>query len=503
MSEIKEKKIFVLDTNVILHDYDSIEKFEEHDVRIPSTVIQELDTFKKGNETINVNVREFHRKLKLLRETKVEKEFTSGKGNKHAIKFKKMVPALSHGGVSLGNGLGNIEIIRLPKELHPLVKSQFFHSTPDNWILSSVLEIEEQEIKGKRRRVILVTKDFNLQAKADLLGIEVQDYENDKVPNIEKLYMGRGELIHEGLSSLVDVLYKSGKAPILGQEYSVYIEAEELKPNKFFVIKTSNKNCLVRVDGNMEYFHKVEKIKVAGITPVNSEQVFSVSALMNKDINLVTLMGKAGTGKTLLAMATAIQQLKDNKYDRIIVAAAMVPLSNRDIGALPGNEKEKVSPYMQGLFDNLSFIQSQMKGPKVDVVVETEEEAPTKRKNQKKAPAVVEKIDYITSLLNDGKLRVQALASIRGRSLNNTLFIIDEAQNLTPHEVKTIITRAGKNTKIVFCGDVQQIDSPYLDARSNGLSHAIYRLAGKRIVAHVTLVKGERSELAELAADLL
>jgi len=232
--------------------------------------------------------------------------------------------------------------------------------------------------------------------------------------------------------------------------------------------------------------------------------VFSVSALMNKDINLVTLMGKAGTGKTLLAMATAIQQIKDNKYDRIIVAAAMVPLSNRDIGALPGSADEKVSPYMQGLFDNLAFIQSQMKGPKIDLVVEHQEVASSaKRKTQKKPPTTVEKVDYITSLQKDGKLKIQPLASIRGRSLNNTYFVIDEAQNLTPHEVKTIITRAGKNTKIVFCGDVEQIDSPYLDARSNGLSHAIYRLAGKKIVAHVTLVKGERSELAELAADLL
>jgi len=503
-TEKTEKKIFVLDTNVILHDYNSITKFAEHDVRIPSTVIQELDTFKKGNETINVNVREFHRTLKRLRETKVEKEFSTGKaGNKHSIIVKKMVPALSHGGVSLGEGLGKIELIRLPKDLHPLVKAQFFHPTPDNWILSSVLELEEQQNRGQKRRVILVTKDFNLQAKADLLGIEVQDYENDKVPNIESLYMGRGELVHEGLLSLIDLLYKSGKALIFDQDYSEYIDKEELKPNKFFVIKTSNKSCLVRVDVNMEYFYKVEKNTVAGITPLNSEQVFSVSALMNKDINLVTLMGKAGTGKTLLAMATGIQQIKDNKYDRIIVAAAMVPLSNRDIGALPGSADEKVSPYMQGLFDNLAFIQSQMKGPKIDLIVEHQEAVNTKRKSQKKTPTTVEKVDYLTSLQKDGKLKIQPLASIRGRSLNNTYFVIDEAQNLTPHEVKTIITRAGKNTKIVFCGDVEQIDSPYLDARSNGLSHAIYRLAGKKIVAHVTLVKGERSELANLAADLL
>lgn len=348
-----------------------------------------------------------------------------------------------------------------------------------------------------------MTKDFNLQAKADLLGIEVQDYENDKVPNIDKLYMGRGELVHEGLSSLVDLLYRpGGKAPIFDAECSEYINKEDIQSNKFFVIRAGKKSCLARVDVNMEYFYKVEKETVAGISPLNSEQVFSVSALMNKDINLVTLMGKAGTGKTLLAMATGIQQLRDNKYDRMVIAAAMVPLSNRDIGALPGTVDEKVSPYMQGLFDNLSFIQSQMKGPKVDFVIEQQESSSTKRKNQKKAPTT-ERVDFITSLQKDGKLKIQPLASIRGRSLNNTLFIIDEAQNLTPHEVKTVITRAGKNTKIVFCGDVQQIDSPYLDARSNGLSHAIYRLAGKKIVAHVTLEKGERSELAELAADLL
>lgn len=494
------KKIYVLDTNVIVHDYSSITKFEENDVSLPSIVIQELDKFKKGNETMNVNVREFHRTLKKLRETKIPKEFIHGKGNK-AFKVKKMVPALSHGGVSLGDGLGNIEIVRVSQKLHPLVRSQFFHDTADNWILSTVLEIQEKQEKTDKRKVILVSKDFNLQIKADLLGIEVQDYENDKVPNMDKLYMGRGELISEGLCSLIDVLYKDGKAPIFGKEYSLYIDKEELKPNKFFVIKAGRKSVLACIGPDMKFFCRIEKQIVSGITPLNTEQIFSVQALLDPRISLVSLMGKAGTGKTLLAIAAGIQQL--NIYDKVLLGVAVVPLSNNNIGAVPGTVEEKVSPYMQGLFDNLELIESQIKKEKpVPKDIDNKTKKSVSKKNQKKV-SVSKKKDLTVLLQEEGKLKIQALASIRGRSLNNIFFIIDEAQNLTPHEVKTIITRAGKNTKIVFCGDVEQIDSPYLDARSNGLTYVIYKLAGNEVIAHITLEKGERSYLAELAADLM
>jgi len=472
--------------------------FEEHDVDIITPVLEELDHFKKGNETVNVNVREFHRILDKFRS--VTKKQISGKGSKAT---EKTVSALFYGGVSLGEALGNIEIKSVPRKLNQKVKELFYDETPDHRILSAIFLLQAEELKGKKRRVILVTKDINLRLKATALGIEVEDYENDKVPSVDHLYMGKGELNDDSFDILIAKLYNDGKALIFDQEYSKAIDKDKIKPNMFFVIKSQGKGtCLARVDKNMEYFHRIEKMPVSGITPLNSEQAFSVSALTQTDISLVTLLGKAGTGKTLLAMASAIQQCKEEKYEKIIVAAAMVPLSNKDIGALPGDANEKVSPYMQGLFDNLEFIKSQNKGPKVKREVE-EENINSSKKRKPKNASTVERVDYITAMQKDGKIKIQPLASIRGRSLNNVYFIIDEAQNLTPHEVKTIITRAGKNTKVVFCGDVMQIDSPYLDARSNGLSHSVYKLAGKKIVAHVTLEKGERSELAELAADLL
>lgn len=502
MSKEKERKLFVLDTNIIVHDYDSIFKFQEHAVRIPAIVMQELDTFKKGNETININVREFFRKLKALRTTLVRKEFKYGK-----VKVDKMVPALSHGGVSLGDGLGDIGIVRVPKNLHPLVKSNFFDETPDNRILSVVLAIEEEELLHQKRKVILVTKDSNLQNKADLLGITVEDYENDKVPNIDLLYTGRDEIMDERLGPLIDLLYKNNRAPIFEEEYSVCFNQEKIKANMFFILKTNSSHCLACVDSEMQYLIRVEKKAVAGISPRNAEQVFAVHAALNADVDLLTLIGPAGTGKTLLAMAAAIELSNAAKYSKILLSAAMVPLSNREIGFLPGDEASKVSPLMQGLFDNLDLIKTYIKGPKDPG---TEKNQTAKAKPSKKGKAGVEvklpiekQKDYISLMQEDGRIKIQALAHIRGRSLNNTLFIIDEAQNLTPHDVKTIITRAGYNTKVIFIGDIKQIDSPYLDDRSNGLSHIVHRLAGNKIVAHVTLVKGERSELATLASELL
>ena len=492
-----EKKLFVPDTNVIMHKFNSIYDFQEHDVCILTTVLEELDKFKKGNETKNVNVREFHRILDKLRAT--TKSYTHGKGP-NAI--HKTVSALFHGGVSLGEGLGTIEIKPVSRKLDNKVKDLFYDEIPDHRILSAIFSIKAEELKGQKRRVILVTKDINLSIKAGALGIEVEDYQNDKIPHsISDLNTGKGEIVDESLSPLIELLYEAGKAPIFNAEYSACINKEIIKPNMYFALKCKSKSILVRVDVKMEYFHRIKKVTVSGITPKNSEQAFSVHALMQQDISLVALRGKAGTGKTLLAMATGVQQIKECLYERIIVSAAMVPLSNKDIGALPGDANEKVSPYMQGLYDNLAFIQSQMKGPKVQVVNEEDLHSAKARKT-KKEPST-DRVDFISALKMEGKIKIQPLASIRGRSFNNTIFIIDEAQNLTPHEVKTIITRAGVNTKVVFCGDVMQIDSPYLDSRSNGLSHIVHRLSGQAIFAHVSLEKGERSELAEIAANLL
>lgn len=493
MAKEKEKKLFVLDTNVILHDHTCIRKFEEHDVLIVTTVLEELDAFKKGNDAKAFNVRHFHRELDELRKIREERQIGSGKNAK-----KKEVSVLFYGGVSLGECMGKLEIQASPRKLHPKVKDLFFDETADHRILSKVFELNVSD----KRRVILVTKDMNLRLKAEAIDLQVEDYENDKIPNVDHLYTGKGIIEGTEVDALIEKIYTSGSAPIYTQKHLSCIP-KEIKSNMYFILKNMNNSCLVCVDENVEKFCRVEKKTVSGINPRNAEQAFALDALLSKKNSLISLMGKAGTGKTLLAMAAALELLKSGLYERIIIAAAMVPLSNRDIGALPGDANDKVAPYMQGLYDNLEFIKSQYKGKKVRVPIEETEENEFSGTRKRKSKAQTEEKDFISILQEEGRIKIQPLASIRGRSLNNTIFIIDEAQNLTPHEVKTIVTRAGENTKVVFCGDIQQIDSPYLDSRSNGLSHLIYRMAGQKIVAHVTLEKGERSYLAELAADLL
>lgn len=502
-NEAPEKKGYVLDTNVCLRDYTCINKFQEHDIILLTTVLEELDNFKKGTDSLGYNARELHRILDGFRKERISK--TVKKGNNPVT---KKVSALFNGGVSLGEGLGRIEIKAFPRKLHQSVKDLFYDEIPDHQILSAVYQMQVDE--KEKRRIVLVTKDINLRLKAEALGIQVEDYEHDKVPTPEKSYMGQEELNDLKLASLMAKIYETGTAPIFGEEYSDCFDKEEVKPNMYFSLGTNSEksHCLVRVDENMEYFYRVEKKTVCGITPRNSEQIFTVDALLQNDIKFVTLKGKAGTGKTLLSIASAISMVLEGKYDKIVVSAANVPLSDKDPGALPGSGDEKVLPYMQGIYDNVEFIKSQMKGKKIPDKRPIKGAA-SKRKVVKKQMLAdkqysgEERLDDISTLQKEGKIKIQPLPSIRGRSFNNTVFIIDESQNLTPHEVKTIATRAGENTKVIFCGDTKQIDSPYLDERSNGLSHAIHKMKGQKIVAHITLVKGERSELAELAADLL
>lgn len=522
----RDKKLFILDTNIIIRDPMCIFNFAEHDIAIPAIVLQELDKYKKGTDMLNFNVREFHRQLKKLREKKVSKEFTkkrNGKGGKIAI-FKD-VPALANGGVEIAPGLGKIQIHPYNKRMSDWVKNNFLENTADDKILATVAIIEEDLMNkpGNTQKVILVTKDANLQFKADLCGIDVEDYETDKIASVDSLYTGRGVLINPELKPLIDVLSFKKEAPIFGAEYSQYIPAEEIIPNKFMTIKAGQQSVLACVDPKGQMFRTIDKTKMsaAGIVPLNTEQVFSMYALLNPNIHLVTLLGKAGSGKTLLAIATALEQLRQGIYKKIIIAAAMVPLSDKPIGALPGGIDAKVSPYMQGFFDNLDFIRNELKGKwdkEPDAVnatkkrKKTEKPASSKRKNAGRAAQQRQQVvaqseegpkDFITQQLALGNIQIQALATIRGRSLNNVKFILDESQNISLHEAKTILTRSGKNTQMVFCGDIEQIDTPYLDERSNGLSNVIDKMSNHRLVAHVTLEKGERSELADLAADRL
>jgi PhoH-like ATPase len=447
LSSKKIPKTFVLDTNVILHDADSIKMFQENDVIIPLAVIEELDHFKRGSQVINLNAREFARTLDSMTGS-----------------------ALFNGGISMGKGRGKLRIA-ISKGLAPAIRDAFRDDTPDHRVLSVAHEWHNK-LKGKCQ-VILVTKDVNLRMKAKALGILAEDYTTDRVKSIEELYGGKG--IVEDVDD--DLLVRLFQPPyqVTAKPFLKKLNGEAL-PNKYYILRNTNRSVLARLDNNKEFIVKVDKTNIYGINPRNAEQTFAVDALINPDIRLVSMTGKAGTGKTLLALASALHVKKN--YRQIFIARPIVPLSNKDIGYLPGDVESKLAPYMQPLWDNLKVIQDQFP------------------ENDKQHTA-------IDTMVKDQKLVIEPLSYIRGRSLQRIFFIVDEAQNLTPHEIKTIITRAGEGAKVVFTGDIYQIDHPYLDGQSNGLSYLIDRFKGQKLYAHINLEKGERSELAELASNLL
>lgn len=440
----KEKKIFVLDTSVIIYAHDAIMNFAEHDVGIPITVLEELDNFKKGNDSKNFEARQFIRLLDNLSENYM---------------LQNWIPLN-------GRSRGNFKVL-MAADSEIDAEKIFDDGKADHKILNTALKLQ-QEIKDKK--VVLVTKDISLRLKAKSLNLPAEDYETGKIKNVSDLHTGKTEL--EDINpDQINKLYEEGfcsAKDILGKE--------KPESNNFFILKSQKKSGLAYYNAATKQIEKIEKRPVYGIKPRNAEQTFAINAIMNPNIRLVSINGVAGTGKTLLALASALEQRRD--YKQIYLARPIVPLSNKDIGYLPGDIKSKLNPYMEPLWDNLKFIQNQFK--------ETDKE-----------------FIRITEMLNKEKLQISPLAYIRGRSLSNIFFIVDEAQNLTPHEIKTIITRAGENTKIVFTGDIFQIDTPYLDAQSNGLSYLIDRIKGHPLYAHITLEKGERSELANIANELL
>ncbi len=342
----------------------------------------------------------------------------------------------------------------------------FGEKKADHKILNAALDLAEKE---KDCVVILVSKDINLRLKAKALGLQAEDYLTGKIKNVKELFDGIDQ-IEAAESDEIKKVFNAKKTDDLS------IIKDRIVPNHFYIIKNGTSSLLAYYNPFDKTIERVEKQLVYGIKPRNAEQTFAIHAILNPEIKLITISGVAGTGKTLLALAGAIEQ--KNKYKQIYLARPIVPLSNKEIGFLPGDANEKVNPYMAPLWDNLNFIKNQYKS------------------TEKKYQAIQE-------MQNDGQIVVTPLAFIRGRSLSDVFFIVDEAQNLTPHEVKTIITRAGQNTKIVFTGDINQIDTPYLDEQSNGLSYIIDRLKGQDLYAHITLTKGERSELANLANELL
>ena len=438
------KKNFVLDTNVILHDYKCIQNFEENDIYIPIVVLEELDHFKKGNEQINFNAREFARELDLIANEDL---------------FKK--------GAVLGDGKGKLFIIT-GSEYPEIISRSFVEKTADHRILAAVHSLRENK---KSNKTILVSKDINLRMKALSLGIDAEDYINDKVTNIN--IFEKNHEVYENISpELIDRLY-TGESAISLDELDF---SGDVEPQDCFVLKSVRSSVLVRYNPITGMVKRVEKERCFGIEPRNAEQAFALNVLLDDDIKLVALTGKSGTGKTLLALAAALH--KNENYKQILLARPIVALANKDLGFLPGDEKQKIAPYMQPLFDNLNVIKHHFSYQGKE-------------------------IRLIDEMQKNNQLVIEALAYIRGRSLSETFFIVDEAQNLTPHEIKTIITRAGEGTKIVFTGDIQQIDSPYLDMFSNGLVYMIDRMHGQNIFAHINLMKGERSYLSELASNLL
>lgn len=440
---MKGKKNFVLDTNVILHDYKCLRNFEENDVYIPIVVLEELDRFKKGNEQINFNAREFSRELDLIADDRL---FTKG--------------------ASLGEGRGKLFIIA-GNEYPEAISDVFSERTPDHRILADAYVLTK---KQKNTKTILVSKDINLRMKALSLGVLAEDYINDKVTNVN-IFDKNYEVFENVSPEMIDQMYMNGGIPL--EEFDFKSDVE---PQDCFVMRSARSSILARYVPQSGMVVRVEKTRSFGIEPRNAEQAFAMNVLLDKEVLLVALTGKSGTGKTLMALASALQQ--HESYKQILLARPIVALSNRDLGYLPGDEQQKMAPYMQPLFDNLSVIKNSFsyQGREVKLLEEMQK---------------------------NGQLVIEALAYIRGRSLSETFFIVDEAQNLTPHEVKTIITRAGEGTKIVFTGDIQQIDSPYLDMHSNGLVYMIDRMRGQDIFAHINLLKGERSYLSELASNLL
>jgi len=437
-------KSFVLDTNVLLYDPQAIFKFEENSIIIPITVIEEIDRFKKDMNETGRNARQFSRLMDNLRK--------SG--------------SLSTG-ISLESG-GSLRVEIYEEKVMKRLPPELREERGDNRILAVAVDVKE---KSDRQPVIFVTKDTNLRIKADAIGLVAEDYESDKVA-IEELYPGFSE--RDVLPEAIDRFHGQG-----------WVEPEEMYlPNQFVTLRDQlnpSHSAIGRYDaatGRIVPIRKVGREGIWSIHPRNREQQFAIDALLDDSVKLVTLVGKAGTGKTLLAIAAGLQKTaEENVYNRLLVSRPVFPMG-RDLGFLPGDIEEKLSPWMQPIFDN------------VELLLSGHEAEKRHSKGYKELMAM-------------GIMEIEPLTYIRGRSIPNQYMIVDEAQNLTPHEIKTIITRAGEGTKIVLTGDPYQIDNPYVDSSSNGLTYVVERFKEQQIAGHVTMMKGERSDLAELAANLL
>jgi len=445
------RKKYILDTNVLLHDPMSIYNFGDNEVIIPAVVIEEVDSKKNYQDEIGRNARLVGRLLDKLRE--------KGKLNE---------------GVDLENG-GKLKI-ELNHISTDIIKQHFIDITNDNRILAVALNTHfEEKQKNSPLPVILVSKDVIMRIKSDALGLISQDYLSDKIKNYESLYTGFiNVLVHP---SVIDSFYI--------EKYLEKDDVDELKnindiyPNEYIILRDilgSNKSAIARFNSSQNIFeHLYTPETVWDVSPRNVQQKIAIDLLLNDNIPIVTLTGKAGTGKTLISLACGLLKTQDEKvFNKLLIARPIVPMGN-DIGYLPGDKDEKLKPWMKPIYDNFEYL---FKGRKNGTNVE----------------------DILAGIKN---IEIEALTYIRGRSIPKQFIIIDEAQNLTRHEIKTIISRVGEGSKIVLMGDPEQIDNPYLDATSNGLTQTVEKFKTSKLAGHVTLIKGERSEVAELAAKLL
>ena len=439
------RKNYVLDTNVLLHDPRALFQFKDNNVIVPIYVVEEIDKFKRDLSELGRNAREVSRSLDGYREEN---------------------GSLTEG-VPLENG-GMLRVMFTQKELPRELMNQHL---ADNRILALAMDVKERE---PSMRCVFVTKDINLRIRADALGLVTEDYENDKIENPE-VYMGVREL--EVGKSDIDAFYAHGELPLPEGTNGIF-------PNEFALLKDRDAPTHTALSkynaAKARFVPLLKSLKEGawGLRPRNKEQSFALDLLINDEIKLVTIVGKAGTGKTLLAIAAGLQKtMEEQVYQKMLVSSPVFPLG-KDIGFLPGTVEEKLNPWMQPIYDNVEFLMG------------------LSRADKKAGRSYRELIDL-------GLVAIEPLTYIRGRSIPNQYIIVDEAQNLTPHEVKTIITRVGDNTKIVLTGDPYQIDNPYVDSTSNGLVHVVNKFKHERLAGHITLTKGERSALAELASNVL
>jgi len=456
------RKTFVLDTNVLLHDPLALTRFQDNAVVVPIEVVEEIDRFKRDPSEKGRNARQVSRLLDQLRE----------KGN------------LADGVTIDAESCGTLKVVFCRGETLAQLPPELKGGNGDNNILAVALEQRLQEVMGSHQPVVLVTKDTNLRIKADAVGLIAQDYTTDKV-DIADLYPGFCELWTsadqmdrvKSQGGLPEVDLSPGHSRLVANEGVTLVD--QAQPNHTLLARFHGDS------GALQPLQRAPKVRLGAIQPRNREQTFALDLLLDPEIQLVTLIGKAGTGKTLLALAAGLHMVADERvYDRLLVTRPVIPLG-KDIGFLPGDIEEKMGPWMQPIIDNLDFLLGATEG---------HGGSRSSQRTQRNS---------WTDLKGMGLLEVEAISYIRGRSIPRQYMVVDEAQNLTPHEVKTIVTRVGEGTKIVLTGDPYQIDNPYVDAESNGLTWLVERFKGQQLAGHVTLLRGERSALAELAANLL